>query len=150
MNNLLLGLKTLTLGIVAALSTTTPTLVPRVTPTPLTTPAKNMVVRSGEYSYSGYTLKYTLRIPKDGGKVTGSFGGVCEGPITGQFDGKEGGKVIGEAKANCRIAFFSYHLKAGYDANLYLEQGKVDVNWTGEIPYTSNKGSFSINFEPVQ
>lgn len=152
MDNLLIGLKSLTLGIVAVLTTTTPiiSLFPKADPTPLPTPvAENTVERSGEYTYSGYTLRYTLRIPKDGGAVDGNFSGVCEGPITGSFDGKEGGKVTGEAKANCKIAFFSYKLKAAYDANLYLKLGKVDVNWTGEIPYTPNKGSFTMNFEPV-
>lgn len=152
MENLFAGLKNLTLAVVTAISAIAPGIpaVPKATPTPLPSPAENIAVRTGEYSYSGYTLKYALNIPKDGGAVTGSFSGVCEGPITGNFDGKEGGKVVGQAQANCRIAIFNYNLKAAYDADLYLKQGKVDVNWAGEIPYTPNKGSFTINFDPVK
>lgn len=149
MNNLLAGLKTLTLGLVAALTATTPTVFPKATPVPVPAPAKNIIVRSGEYSYSGYTLKYTLRIPKDGGKVTGNFSDACEGPITGNFDGKEGGKVTGEAQANCKIVLFTYKLKANYEAKLYLNQGKVDVDWTGKMPYVGDQGSFTIYFEPA-
>ncbi|MBI2338392.1 hypothetical protein HYU95_04375 [Candidatus Daviesbacteria bacterium] len=150
MDNLFAGIKNFTLTVVAALTTIVPVAItPTPVPTPLPTPSENIVVRSGEYSYSGYTLKYTLNIPKKGGAVTGNLSGVCEGPITGNYDGKEGGKAAGEAQANCRIAVFTYNLKATYDANLYLKQGKVDVNWAGEIPYTSNKGSFTVNFDPV-
>ncbi|MCL5784290.1 MAG: hypothetical protein M1142_02975 [Patescibacteria group bacterium] len=151
MNNFLLGIKNLTLGIVAALSVTTPTIFPKATPapTPLPTPAKNVVVRTGEYSYQGHTLKYTLRIPKNGGPITGDFSDACEGPITGTFDGQEGGNVTGKAEANCKVVLFNYNLKATYNAKLYLKQGKVDINWEGKIPYVGDKGSFTINFEPV-
>ena len=67
MENILLGLKKITLGIVTALTATSHgvSVLPQATPTPQVTPAaidKNIVTRSGEYSYSGHTLKYTIRV----------------------------------------------------------------------------------------
>lgn len=148
MNNILLGLKNITIGIITALTAVSQTgAVVHHTPTPLPTPAKNIVVRSGEYTQSGYTLKYIVRVNKDGGPITGEFSGVCVGPITGKFDGGEGGKVEGEARANCKVAIFNYNLKAIYNGNLYLKGGHVDINWVGEIPYTSNSGNLSVNFD---
>ena len=154
MENILLGLKKITLGIVTALTATSHgvSVLPQATPTPQVTPAaidKNIVTRSGEYSYSGHTLKYTIRVNKNGGPITGEFSGVCIGPITGKFVGGEGGSIEGEAKANCKVAVFNYNLKATYTGNLYLEGGYVNVNWAGEIPFTTNSGSFTANFDSV-
>lgn len=155
MNNIILGFKNLTLGIVAtvaAASSTLPIIKPQNIPSPKPSPVniQDTVTRSGQYSYNGYTLKYIVNVPKRGGPITGNFEGVCTGPITGKFAGPEGGKVEGEARANCKIAIFNYNLKAVYSGKLYLKQGKLDVNWEGQIPYTDNKGSFTVYFEPVK
>lgn len=153
MNNILLGLQHFALGTVAFLSTINPGGIanhkPQVTPTPKPVINKNIVSRSGQYSYSGYTLKYTVNVPKDGGEVTGSLDGVCKGPITGKFEGGEGGSVEGSAKASCGISFITYDLEAKYNGKIYLKEGKIDLDWEGKIPYTKNQGSFTINFEPA-
>lgn len=155
MNDLILGVKYFVLGITTMISTVTTSVfvAPKATPTPTPSPTaqiqKNLVVREGEYTYSGYSLKYSLSVPKNGGDINGNFSGVCEGPIIGYFAGGEGGDIKGSAQVDCKIAFLSYNLKATYTGKLYLKQGKVDLNWEGEIPYTQNSGSLSINFEPV-
>lgn len=154
MDNIIIGIKGFILGITTTITAVTSTyLAPAPTPTPLPTPVpqlqEDVVTRFGEYSYSGYTLKYVLNIPKNGGEISGAFSGVCEGPINGSFAGGGGGNVSGDAEANCKVAIFSYKLKANYTGKLYLNEGKVDINWTGEIPYTANSGSLTINFEPV-
>lgn len=154
MDNLILGIKSIVLGITTTLSAVSstyfaPPLTPIPIPAPVTQVQKDLVTRSGEYSHSGYTLKYTLRVNKDGGPITGEFKGVCVGPIIGKFTGGEGGNIEGQAQANCKVAIFSYNLKANYTGKLYLKEGKVDINWAGQIPYTQNSGNLSINFEPV-
>ncbi len=155
MNNLILGIKSIVLGIATTLSAVTSTyFTPPPTPVPSPAPValvqKDVVERSGEYSHSGYSLKYTLRVNKNGGPITGEFKGVCVGPITGEFKGGEGGDIEGSAQANCKVAIFSYNLKVTYAGKLYLKEGKVDLNWLGQIPYTQNSGNLSINFEPVK
>lgn len=118
------------------------------TPTPNVVIQENMVIRSGEISYSGQSVKYSINIPKNGGDITGSISGVCTGDITGTYDGIEGGKVSGEANPSCGIAFLRQTFNISYDGQLYLKQGKVDLNWEGNIPSTPGKGFFSYNFEP--
>lgn len=128
----------------------------KVIPYPMPTPVgidnmkTDLVTRSGEYSYQGYTLKYSVTFPKNGGKVSGSLDGICKGDITGEYEGGEGGKATGQAKATCKVLFIKYDLKTDYDAYIYQGIGKIDVNWRGDIPYTPGKGSFTINFEPVK
>lgn len=126
-----------------------------INPTPVSKPPKeevkkDMVKRSGEYSYRGYTLKYTLDFPKAGGKIRGNFDGVCKGPIKGEYTGGEGGDIKGSAKANCKILFINYNLKADYTGKLYPKAGQITILWSGDIPYTSGKGAFTIGFEPVK
>lgn len=155
MNNLILGIKSFVLGITTLISTTTspaltaPADLPTLSPSSQVVQA-GMVTRSGEYSYSGHVLKYTLTVPQKGGDINGSFSGVCEGPITGKFAGGNGGNIEGSAQAKCSIAIFSYNLKVNYTGKLYLNEGKVDINWAGEIPYTQNSGNLAIDFEPVK
>lgn len=118
-------------------------------PTPIPTPApKNYIIRSGEYSYAGQTLKYTIHLPKNGGKLTGSFSGACNGPIEGTFDGGPAQVAEGEAEARC-IFLLNKKLEAKYVAHFDLEGGKAYVDWKGDIPYTSGQGSFTAEFEPV-
>jgi|SRR3989338_1896631 len=149
MEQILLGIKSFIAGVTTILVSTV-SVASMPTPTPMPTPhpvGEGQIIRSGEYSYQGYTLKYTVNLPKEGGAITGNFSGVCEGPISGEYDGKE--IINGEAQATCKVAFLSYNLKAKYSGKLYLNEGRADINWEGEIPYTENKGNFSVNFEPV-
>lgn len=155
MDNLILGIKGIVLGITTTLSAVTSTYFasppsPTPAPTPVAQVQKDVVTRSGEYSYSGYTLKYSLNVPKNGGDINGQFSGVCNGPIIGKFAGGSGGNIEGSTQANCKVAIFSYNLKVTYTGKLYLKMGKVDINWAGQIPYTNNSGNLSINFEPVK
>ncbi len=154
MDNLILGIKSIVLGITTTISAVTSTyFAPPPAPTPAPTPVvqvqKDVVTRSGEYSHSGYTLKYTLNVPKSGGDINGAFSGVCNGPIIGKFAGGEGGNIEGSAQTDCKVAIFSYNLKVAYIGKLYLKEGKIDLNWEGQIPYTNNSGNLSINFEPI-
>lgn len=130
----------------AAMSTPRPLITPSPSPKVVEVP---VVVRSGEYAISGQSVKYLVNIPKNGGEIKGNITGTCDGPISGNFDGNEGGKIEGRAKASCGIAFIRQNIEVSYTGNLYLKQGRADLNWTGDIPFSPSSGSFSIYFEPV-
>ena len=153
MNNFLEAVRNWIIGTTALLSAAISAVSPTPAPSPSSLPQisnqENVVTRSGQYTHKGYTLGYTLSVPKEGGEFSGSFNGTCEGPITGQFEGGEGGKIEGEAEARCKVAVFSYDLNATYKGKLYLNEGKAEINWEGEIPFTLGKGSFAVNFDPT-
>lgn len=141
-------------SVVAAVVGITASVVPDITPSQIIpTPTSNIVeqniiTRSGVLTYSGQSVNYTINVPKDGGQFTGSVSGVCQGSLTGNYDGGEGGKINGQLNPSCGIAFVRQTFNINFDGKLYLKQGKIDLNWEGNIPSTPGKGSFTYNFEP--
>lgn len=108
-----------------------------------------LITRDGQYTYNGQTLRYKVSIPLDGGKVTGQFNGICNGPITGTYKGPPSFAVDdGSAKVTCPILLYK-KLSATYIAHLNLKEGKAFIDWVGDIPYTSGYGSFIVGFAPV-
>lgn len=134
-------------GILISLSTAVSAILPVNQSTAISTHA-NMIIRSGEYSYSGQTLKYKVHIPKNGGKISGNLTGVCNGPIEGDYNSGPAKVVEGRAKATCPI-LLNKKLSVRYTAHLDLEKGKAYIDWQGDIPYTNGLGSFTFDFEPV-
>ncbi len=110
---------------------------------------ENIITRSGQYTYSGQTLKFIVNIPKSGGEVSGKFNGVCSGPITGHYNSGPAQSIEGKASATCLI-LLNKKLSVNYIAHLNLEKGKAYIDWTGNLPYTPGKGSFTFDFEPVK
>lgn len=117
-------------------------------PTPTPTISGDVIIRSGQYSYAGQTLKYTINLPKNGGPLSGEFSGACSGPITGTFDAGPAKAASGEATATCPV-LLNQKLTATYIAHFDFEKGQAYIDWQGNIPYTKGQGSFTIGFEPV-
>lgn len=143
MNHLFVAIQGFLIGTVALLSFGH-AIVPNSSPTPA--PKVDSIVRTGEYSYQGYTLKYLVNLPKDGGKVTGKFSGVCSGPIEGNYNAGPAQSVEGQTSVNCP---FFQHFKVNYVAHLDLTKGLAYIDWQGNIPYNQGTGSFTFNFTPV-
>lgn len=148
LSNVLASVMAAALGIVSVVipNIAPPEIIP--TPTPTEIIQQDLITRSGEITYSGQSVRYIINVPKNGGLVTGSISGVCEGGISGNFDGGEGGKISGHANPSCGIAFVRQTFNVSFNGQLYLKQGKVDLNWLGNVPSTPGKGSFIYNFEP--
>lgn len=110
----------------------------------------DVIVRSGEYSYAGQTLKYTVNIPKNGGQLKGKLTGVCNGTIKGYFKGSPSyGIDDGVAEARCPV-LLNKKLSVTYVAHIILPEGWARIDWMGNLPYTSGKGTFTTSFEPAQ
>ena len=116
-----------------------------LTPKPL---PDEQVTASGEYTYLGQSITYSFNFPKNGGTVSGSVGGVCNGPVTGKFEGGNGGKISGKISGSCGVGILSQNIQADYSGKAYLNTDKIDINWEGNIPFFSNLGSFTLNFTP--
>ena len=56
-------------------------------------------------SSQGHTIYISVKIPKNGGAVTGNISGDCSGIVTGQYDGKDGGVINGKANVSCKYLF---------------------------------------------
>lgn len=117
------------------------------TTSPTTAAVPNSIITaSGGYSYAGQNLTYTFAFPRDGGDVTGSVSGVCSGPVSGKYDGGDGGNVSGQIPVTCQMGFIKQSYQLNYNGKVYLKDKRVDINWTGNIPFYSNSGAFSLYF----
>lgn len=114
---------------------------------PTVAPGQNsMITASGGYSYAGQNLTYTFTFPRDGGDVTGNVEGACSGPVHGKYDGGDGGNVSGQIPVTCNLGFIKQNYLLNYTGKVYLKDKRVDINWTGNIPFYSKEGSFSLYF----
>lgn len=77
--------------------------------------------------------------------MSGSVSGVCNGPISGKFDGGQGGKIQGKTEPSCQIGLLTQNYQINFSGLVYLKDKRIDVNWSGNIPY-QNSGSFSLYF----
>jgi len=138
----------------------TPTSQPQTTPqlekspqsptttSPVIAPALNpMITASGGYSYAGQNLTYIFTFSRGGGDVTGNVDGVCNGPVSGKYNGGDGGSVSGQIPVTCQVGFVNQNYLLNYDGKVYLKDKRVDINWTGNIPFFTNSGSFSLYFQ---
>lgn len=137
---------------------------PSPTPSPISSPnptsssvvnpsqnptSSDVITTSGEYSYLGQGVTYTVSFPKNGGDVHGSLGGMCHDSfINGKFEGGDGGKIQGTIFAWCGIAFLQQRVIANYTGNVYLKDGRIDVNWEGNTQSSWGRGSYTLKFNP--
>lgn len=116
------------------------------TPPADTSALNSIITASGGYSYAGQNLSYTFTFPRDGGDVTGNVGGVCNGSVNGKYDGGDGGNVSGQIPVTCQVGFIKQDYQLNYNGKVFLKDKRVDINWTGDIPFYSKSGSFSLYF----
>lgn len=111
----------------------------------------DIITTTGSFSYLGQGVNYTLSFPKNGGDVTGSFDGLCNGSANGNYTGGDGGHVEGNVSGECVVlGFIKQPVDVKYWGNIWLKQGKINLEWEGKTGiYNLNKGSFSLNFPPV-
>ena len=156
MDGILEGFQKAFIGIVAAIAGTGIMSVDKVAlppptnpPLPETVNQQEVITKSGQYTISGQTVTYTVNFPKNGGEVTGSLGGLCSGEIKGDFDGQEGGVFTGSVNPSCGVAFLRFSTNVTFTGNLFLNQGRANLDWQGNIPSTPGSGNVTVNFEPV-
>lgn len=110
-------------------------------------PAPNQTITAtGGYNYAGQNLSYTFTFPRDGGDVTGNVEGFCSGPVHGRYDGGDGGNVSGQIPVTCQMGFIKQNYQIDYNGKVYLKDKRVDIDWTGNIPFSSDSKSFSLYF----
>lgn len=117
------------------------------TTSPIVTPAPSSIITAtGGYNYAGQNLTYTFTFPRDGGDVTGNVEGFCSGPVSGKYDGGDGGNVSGQIPVTCQMGFIKQNYQLDYNGKVYLKDKRVDINWTGNVPFSSDSRSFSLYF----
>lgn len=97
-------------------------------------------------SYYGNTIEYSIEFPKKGGGVKGFFKGICNGDITGNYVGGDGGSINGSAIGECSILFLKPKINVLYQGNVYLTDKKIVLSWSGEAPFGLKSGYITLTF----
>ncbi len=110
-----------------------------------------MIIISGKtYVFDGEST-YKFYLPKKGGEVTGTISGVCNGHVTGTYDGKNFGIVSGNIVANCPAGpgnLFKPQVKVQYEGRVNLTEGKINGHWKITEPITL-QNDFQLEFTPT-
>ena len=104
---------------------------------------KNTIEAKGSFNYDKYNVTLTLTIPLDGGKVTGSFDGSCNGSIQGNYDGEEGGVISGEAKGSCALVIPA---SGKFSGTVSQSSKSVPISGTGTFAGISGDGSLTLSY----
>lgn len=110
-----------------------------------------MIIISNKIYISGGENEYKFYIPKKGGEVTGSISEICNGNITGTYDGKNLGTVSGNIVASCPAGpgnLFKPQVKIQYEGKINLTEGKINGSWKITEPITAQSG-FQLEFTPT-
>jgi hypothetical protein len=103
---------------------------------------------TGEYSFLGQHVSYTISFPKNGGPVTGSFSGSCKGKINGHYAGGNGGEVRGNIDGKCKVAFIEQDARASYVGKVFPKDGVINTEYFGMLGGLSNAGFQQLHFTP--
>lgn len=122
---------------------------PIVTPTPI--PIMPLVA-SVQYSYRGKSATVEISMPENGGKLTGSIKGLCNGTIEGIYQ-KENSTITGvisgecSAIACCGADNSEYYKSSGeFNGGVNLIEKVIKTKSKGRIypPYFRNGGHVTI------
>lgn len=110
----------------------------------------NFLVSSGDFHFSGNDIPYRLSVPKKGGPVTGTFGGICQGVFEGNFNGGEGGKIEGSIKGKCKLGpvdLIKMDVEIRYSGTVKISENKVYVIWQIVKPISGQRGDYELSFD---
>lgn len=98
---------------------------------------------SREFKGKEYSVAVTLTFPAEGGAVTGSFSGDCDGSITGTYAGGDGGAISGDAKGSCA---FVIPASGSFTGTVNQSQKTVPLTGKGGAMGFSADGSLTLTY----
>lgn len=116
-----------------------PEAIPSTQPSP--TPSVEMISTSGEYTYYGQKLTYTLEFPKNGGPVVGKVEGLCKGQLSGNYEGPQSSKATASGEAVC-LGF--QRGTVNFEGNVNAENRKISGNAT--VKSEVYNGTYPVEF----
>lgn len=111
----------------------------------------DMIIIPGKINILEGESIYKFYLPRKGGEVKGTISGVCNGNVTGTYDGKNFGTVSGNIVVNCPagpLNLFKPQVKIQYEGKVNLTEGKINGPWKMTEPITM-QSAFQLPFTPT-
>ncbi len=109
-------------------------------------PEPKGVVATGVYSFKGYDVTVTMNIPLEGGGVTGTVSGACDGSLQGTFSGQENGAISGTMAGACSPFFVNIPASAEYSGSVNKGGKTVPISFSGRGGGLSKNGSLTLTY----
>ena len=100
-------------------------------------------VISGNYGDEPRTVTVSLTFPLEGGAVTGSFSGDCDGNIKGTYAGGNGGAISGKGSGSCA---FVLPASGTFSGTVNQSSKTVPVTGSGSAAGFSGSGSLTLTY----
>lgn len=107
-------------------------------------PAEGTVTAVGSAGDDKGSLTFSLTIPLEGGAVTGSFEGDCDGTLKASFAGGNGGAITG-GKGMGKCAFV-LPASGNFTGTVNTATKTVVITGKGSIPGGSKEGSVTLKW----
>ncbi|MBI4137249.1 hypothetical protein HY469_04265 [Candidatus Roizmanbacteria bacterium] len=104
------------------------------------------VTATGPYSYKDYSVNITMNIPLEGGGVTGTMSGTCDGMVKGTFDGQNNGVISGRITGSCSPFVVNIPASAEFSGTVNKDSKVVPINFTGKGAGMTHKDSMSLTY----
>ena len=101
---------------------------------------------TGTYTYQDYTVTLVLHIPLEGGAVTGTISGACDGKAKGTFSGQDNGVISGSISGACDPFFVKVPASATYGGTVNKDGKVVPISFTGQGAGFTHNGSMSLSY----
>lgn len=102
---------------------------------------------TGTYTYEGHTATLTLHIPLEGGTVTGTMSGACDGTVkNGTFSGQNGGAISGKIAGSCDPFVAKIPASATFGGTVNKDAKSVPIRFTGSGAGVTHDGSMSLSY----
>lgn len=104
------------------------------------------VAATGTYTYKDYSVNVIANIPLEGGNVTGSVSGACDGKVKGTFSGQSNGAISGTMAGGCSPFFVNVPASATFIGTVNKDAKTVPFSFTGKGAGITHEGSMSLTY----
>ena len=105
---------------------------------------QTVIVATGNISGDKYNVTVTMNIPVEGGAVTGTFSGTCDGKISGTAT--KDGAISGEAFGSCSLVVVPVPARGEFDGTVIPQTKSVPIMGTGTAMGISKSGSITLTY----
>ncbi len=107
---------------------------------------KGTVTAKGVYTHEQGSANMTLKIPLEGGAVTGTVTGDCGGKVTGSYNGKDKVGISGKFAGVCTVFLVNVPASATWGGIVNEESKTVPISFTGSGGGFSHSDSMSLSY----
>lgn len=104
----------------------------------------SVIAAHGNLSVGKYSVNVTMLIPVEGGAVTGTFSGTCDGKITGAAD--KDGAISGKAFGSCSVGIIPVPARGTFDGTVIAATKSVPISGTGSALGVTKSGTITLTY----